>query len=143
MCLKRTLLLVYEDKSLSILAGYRWMFFIALVAITLLALLPQEQVVISTGWDKSNHLLAFFVLILLLDKSYPELSAWKVKLPLLVVYGMWIEAMQWFMPSRFFSGLDIVADSLGLLLYMVCAGPLRRLLAGVEQKLGACNEAER
>lgn len=118
---------------------YRLMFYITLVAVTLLALVPQEQAVVTTGWDKSNHLLAFFVLLLLLDRSYLNLSLWRVKLPLLLFYGVWIELMQWFMPSRFFSGLDVLADSVGLLLYAVLIAPIGRLMDKLEAKFGWLN----
>ena len=120
---------------------YRLIFFITLVAVTLLALLPQQQAVLTTGWDKTNHLLAFFVLALLLDRSYLSGSIWRVKLPLLLAYGLWIEVMQWFMPDRFFSGFDVLADGFGLLIYAVLTNPLRWLIQQLEYRLGLSEKA--
>ena len=49
----------------------RVVFFCCLLAVTTLALVPQEHATVSTGWDKANHLLAFFVLLWSLDFSWP------------------------------------------------------------------------
>jgi VanZ family protein len=70
----------------------------------------------TTGWDKLNHILAFFVLLGLLDNAYPALR-WLNKLFLLLVYGVVIECWQGLLPAREFSLLDVVADGVGLLLY--------------------------
>ena len=92
-------------------------FYIALLAISWLALAPQDEVFVSTGWDKANHLLAFFVLCGLLDLSYRDLSLWRWKLPLLFVYGLSLELLQGVLPERSMSLLDLLADALGLGLY--------------------------
>ena len=47
--------------------------------------------------------------------------------------------MQWFMPSRFFSGLDVFADGLGLVLYALLMAPIGRLIDKLEAKLGLLN----
>ena len=95
----------------------RCLFFVALLAISLLALLPQERAVISTGWDKTNHLLAFFVLLALLDNGYSFRRFWLRSVLPIFLYGILIECVQYFLPDRFFSLLDIIGDVVGLLLY--------------------------
>lgn len=132
----------YEVILLSLTNYYRLAFYMTFVMVTLLALLPQEQAVLTTGWDKMNHLLAFFVLALLIDRSYPRLSLWHSKLPLLLIYGLWIELLQWFMPGRFFSGLDVLADGLGLLIYAMLMVPLGCLINKLELALGLVKKAE-
>lgn len=77
------------------------------------ALTPQHIEVIEGFWDKQNHFIAFFVLYILLSAAYQNWSVRK-KIVLLVFVGVQIEAMQYFIPGRFFSVLDIFADSIGI-----------------------------
>lgn len=93
-------------------------FFITFGVIEYLALTPQHIEVIEGFWDKQNHFIAFFVLALLLGLAYSQLTAIK-KFGLLLLMGFQIETMQYFIPGRFFSLLDVVADSIGILMGMV------------------------
>jgi VanZ family protein len=97
----------------------RGLFFVTLIGITVLALVPQHDAVISTGWDKANHALAFFVLLALLDNAYPPLKLWSAKALPLLAYGFLIEGIQYCLPDREFSLLDMLGDAVGLLLYGV------------------------
>ena len=78
-----------------------------------LALTPQHIEVLDGLWDKQNHFIAFFVLYVLLSLAYKYFSVQK-KVALLVLVGVQIEVTQYFIPGRFFSTLDIVADSIGI-----------------------------
>ena len=64
--------------------------------------------------DKLNHIVAFFTLNIVANKA---------KIPnhivLLVLFVIFIEVVQFFIPSRDFSLLDILADSVGILLSFV------------------------
>ena len=93
-------------------------FFITFGVIEYLALTPQHIKVIEGFWDKQNHFIAFFVLTLLLGLAYSQLTAIK-KFGLLLLMGFQIETMQYFIPGRFFSLLDVVADSIGIVMGMV------------------------
>ena len=93
-------------------------FFITFGVIEYLALTPQHIEVIEGFWDKQNHFIAFFVLTILLSLAYSHLTAIK-KFGLLVLMGFQIEIMQYFIPGRFFSLLDIVADSIGIVVSIV------------------------
>jgi VanZ family protein len=97
----------------------RLLFFIALATISYLALAPLDDSPVTTGWDKLNHLLAFAVLLMLLDWGYPVLPLWHFKLPSLLFYACLIEFIQAFIPYREFSLLDIGADMLGLGIYLI------------------------
>lgn len=97
-------------KKLYILA-----FFICLVAIEFLATTTTKIETIENMWDKSNHFIAFLVLYILLSLAYENLSILSKSLWLLV-FAMQIEIVQYFIPERYFSTLDIVADSIGILL---------------------------
>jgi VanZ family protein len=91
-------------------------FYCALIAVSWLGLSNQSAPTITTGWDKTNHLLAFFTLYLLLDLVYPFGD--KQKVALLVLYAVALECVQGLIPWRAFSLLDLVADFLGLLGYL-------------------------
>ena len=48
---------------------WRWAFFACAVSVLALALMPAPPPMITTGWDKSNHLLAFDVMAWLRFRS--------------------------------------------------------------------------
>lgn len=96
----------------------RWLFTLALIGISTLAFMPSDEVPpISTGWDKSNHALAFFVLAVLANLSWPRLGWWKPAIGL-VGYGIVIEIVQYFV-GRDAAALDVFADSVGIALHGV------------------------
>lgn len=103
-------------------------FIIALLAISVLAMLPSDGVEVTLGWDKLNHLIAFFVLLALLDSSKPSLPIWPGKVLYLFIYAWLIELVQAYLPTREFSLLDIVADVAGLYLYIALRPSLLPLL---------------
>lgn len=92
----------------------RLAFWLALLAVLVLALLPQAAELPSTGWDKSNHLLAFSVLSGLGCLGYPGRTI-RV-LPALIAFGALVEALQSLTPDRHAEAADLVADALGVLL---------------------------
>ena len=95
--------------------GLRVVFWGALVSITILALLPNEAVVLPvTLWDKLTHSVAFCVLFVLAVLAWPKRPLW---LPLLVLlaYGVGLELVQGLVGYRCASLQDVVADSIGLL----------------------------
>jgi VanZ family protein len=67
--------------------------------------------------DKVGHFLIFFSLALLLDFSF-KFSVIK-SLIILSIYGVLIEVMQSFLPYREASAGDILADVLGVVIYLV------------------------
>ena len=68
---------------------------------------------ITSGWDKSNHFLAFAVMAWLGCKAFPQRVA--TILLSLLAYGALIEILQSFTPTRSAEWLDLFADSLGIL----------------------------
>lgn len=98
---------------------------LALVAITTLALMPAQEVPASSGWDKLDHWMAFFVLAALVDRVFGARLFWRRTALLLVAYGIGIEVAQYFTPDRQADLLDVVADSVGIVIY----GGLHQLLA--------------
>ena len=93
-----------------------------LVGIAVLAFAPLASDP-GTGNDKLNHLLAFGVLAALADRSFPGPGpgqGWG-KWVSLMVYGLLIEGVQFFLPYREASGWDLLADGAGIGLYVVAA----------------------
>ncbi|MDD2267132.1 VanZ family protein [Sulfuricurvum sp.] len=91
-------------------------FFTALILISTLAFLPDYSglpPVVSLS-DKLNHAAAFTVLILLYKFAFPH-STQRIVVSLLL-YAVFIEVVQAFLPTREASLEDIFADSTGLVL---------------------------
>jgi len=72
---------------------------------------------LTTGWDKSNHVLAFATLAFLAHNAWPH-RIW-LMLSSLVSYGVLIEIIQTFTPDRHGEWSDLGADGLGLLIGQV------------------------
>jgi VanZ family protein len=124
---------------------WRYLFFISLPVIALMAVLPPQELAVSTGWDKSNHALAFFLLLALLDLGYPTASMSRRKIPGLLLYGVFLELLQSFYPDRFASLLDVLADAVGLVCYLVIRPILIRRFpwfykSSVEARAGQADE---
>ena len=90
---------------------WTWLFWCCTAAILVMALMPSGVTLPSTGWDKSNHLLAFGVLTSLGYLAYPSLG-WRIMLAM-VGYGGLIEVLQGLTPHRYAEWGDVVADMLG------------------------------
>ncbi|QCD45181.1 VanZ family membrane protein [Campylobacter mucosalis] len=88
-------------------------FFITLFAVEYLATTSKSMAINEVFWDKTNHFLAFSVLYFLLNFAFKlEILT---KISLLLVFGIQIEIVQSFLPSREFSLIDIIADFIGIL----------------------------
>jgi VanZ family protein len=88
-------------------------FFIVLIIIELLAFKGNDTLNITLGWDKLNHGVAFMVLYILLSFASKRLNT-TAKVLLLLVFAFQIEIVQYFLPYREFSLLDVVADMIGV-----------------------------
>lgn len=97
---------------------FKLLLLICLVSIEFLATTTMYIEVVESFWDKGNHFVAFFVLYLLLTLSYQNLTL-LVKVLLLISFGLQIEIVQHFIEGRYFSLLDVVADSVGIVIGVV------------------------
>jgi len=119
---------LFEMKlSRTTIHTFRFLFFITLMVVTFLATTALEFTVIPSAYDKINHFVAFLVLALLLDFSFPNSRFNMVKIVSLIAYGFSLEIIQYFLPHRMFSLFDIGADSLGLLAYALLVPSIKRL----------------
>lgn len=105
----------------TLLTAWRGAFWLCLLIVLALALLPPAPYLPTTLWDKANHVLAFAVLALLGCGSYRDRTA-AVLLGLLA-YGGAIELLQALTPYRTGEAMDLVANAVGVLL----GWPLGRL----------------
>lgn len=108
--------------------GVRRAFWLCAMAVLVLSLMPGAERLPSTGWDKSNHLLAFATLALLGCLAWPALVL--RLLVALLAYGALIEVLQSFTPTRRAEWADLLADALGLLLGWAIAWVMARRRAG-------------
>jgi VanZ family protein len=90
--------------------------------------MPQGQASITLGWDKLNHLFAFFVLLGLLDYAYPTLDLWRRKIVVLIFYAVAIELVQGVLPDREASLLDVLADIIGLAIFLMLRPTIKTFL---------------
>ncbi len=93
-------------------------FFIALFTIEFLATTTKDIPIVGSIWDKANHFIAFFTLYILLSMGFKSLTI-RAKSVLLLSFGMQIEIVQSFIDGRYFSLLDVVADSIGIILGII------------------------
>ena len=109
-------------SATAIRMGFRVGFVVALGFIVWLALSRQPPAAATLFWDKGNHLLAFFVLALLVDIGW---SGYWWKWLSLGLFGCGIELAQWWSNYRVFELWDICADSIGIALYVVLQAGVR------------------
>ena len=69
--------------------------------------------------DKLGHVLAFAYLAFLLDFALPDSNFNLPKIIPLLGYGLIIEFVQYFLPYRTFSILDMLADGVGIMIYLL------------------------
>ncbi|MCU7906670.1 MAG: phosphoribosylamine--glycine ligase [Candidatus Thiodiazotropha sp. (ex Epidulcina cf. delphinae)] len=106
---------------------FRALLALALLIFSYLAFTPIEIYLDSGLNDKVSHALTFLCLAVLVDFSWPG-SHWNpAKIVSLIAYGLFIEVVQGFLPYRMFSLLDLAADTLGLLCYLLLLPLLLRI----------------
>ena len=108
---------------------------ISLVAIVLgiayLSLTPLESITI--GNDKISHFIAYGVLMSNVGLlTYHKTKSFLVGITLSLAYGALIEVAQYFVPGRFMSGYDMLANAggvgFGVLVTLLFYKPVRKLL---------------
>ena len=97
----------------------------AVTAITYLATTRQELPLAKEISDKASHIVAFCVLALLVDYSFPERGLGFAKICALLTYGLLIEITQSFLPNRTPSLIDLLADGIGITMYKLSLPVLR------------------
>jgi len=93
----------------------RGLFWLCTVVVTILSLIPIEQLPpqLFNWWDKGQHALAFFVLAVLGGTGYTKANRWKMPCGLLVL-GATIEVLQVLSGWRYGELADLAADVTGI-----------------------------
>ncbi len=102
---------------------HRLMLWTAISAIFYLATTSVDHTVQSTFNDKFNHLIAFGILSFLCHIAFQTHQSIKWAFALFG-YGLLIELVQYFLPYREFSLLDLATDLLGIVLYLIIFHPI-------------------
>lgn len=93
-------------------------FFSTALIILVLALIPNDGIAITLPYqDKLKHIIAFFVLGWLLHRTNITKNHSSTML-FLLCYGLLIEFLQLLLPYRVFSFADIIADFIGIMLFV-------------------------
>jgi VanZ family protein len=105
-------------------AHWQFLFWATVLAVLILSLMPPAPRLPDTGWDKSNHLLAFATLAVLGMQAFPGRQ--RGLMVALLAYGGLIEGLQSLTPYRFAEWTDLLADAAGVLLGWGLANAWRR-----------------
>jgi len=109
---------------------WRALLALLLIAITYLALVPDPPRGVSTGWDKSNHALAFASLAFTCVWAFwPRPRQWLWLAAALLAYGGAIEIVQSYLPPRTGDWFDLLADGVGIAIGLAIAMPFTVVLA--------------
>jgi VanZ family protein len=107
--------------------AFRLSLIAALMIVTHLATTSLLYPVLEDINDKVGHSSAFFVLAFLADFSFPHDRFGLSKVFALLSYGLLIEVIQYFLPYRTFSMLDLAADGIGIAVYYLSLPALRHV----------------
>lgn len=101
------------SDSTRLLPWLRAIFFLVMVSVLALALWPSPaSLPVQTGWDKADHVLAFFVLGVIGLCAWPQARI-RVIVGLLA-YGGLIEVLQGLTRTREADWHDLGADAIGI-----------------------------
>jgi VanZ family protein len=95
---------------------FKVLFFALLMIATQQSLVPKSAGVFEPIWDKYLHLVCWGILALTLYSAYRVSGLMYLRWLGLFLYSIVIEFGQIFVPGRMFSGEDVLANGLGILL---------------------------
>jgi len=99
---------------------YKFLFFSAVWTILILATIPDDGVELDLAYeDKIKHIIAFFTLSFLLNKASSTIKHRVRNIFALLLFGIFIEIVQMFLPYREASVADIYADLTGILIFQL------------------------
>jgi len=99
---------------------FKFLFFSTALVVFILAIVSNDHISIDSQYaDKIKHISAFFTLSLLLNRSSSSISKRLRNMLALLLFGFFIEVVQYFIPSRDSDWMDILADFVGILLFQL------------------------
>lgn len=115
-------------KAIYLSRFFTFVFIFLLVVIEYMAIISVEFELVKSSWDKINHFLAFIVLYITMNFGLKSLNLIQ-KIVILMIYAVQIEVVQVFLPNRYFSLLDILADFIGVLFGILAVRVLLKFTA--------------
>lgn len=101
--------------------GFKLLLLMVMMLVTWQALTPRPPDQPDLINDKLLHALVFLFLAAISDHAFSQTRFGLKKIALLLGYGALIEILQHFIPTRDFSLLDLLANGIGLLIYLIIA----------------------
>ena len=99
----------------------------SLLLVAYLSLMPYDGNLLDNQRDKLAHLMVYAAITVLAYLAYQRVAMlWLVAA--LLVYSVGLEVGQYFVPGRFLSAADILANALGLLLGSAICRWLNKLI---------------
>lgn len=98
---------------------FKILFYIAVVGVLYLAIIPDNIAIPSVYADKIKHVSAFFVLSFLLNRASSTIQHRLRNMGALLAFGLFIEIVQFLFPNRESSVYDLLADAVGILLFQL------------------------
>ena len=89
-------------------------FLIVLLIVEYFSLTNNFIFFIENSWEKINYFIVFFILYILFDAGF-KIFTTLGKVSLLFIFALQLELIHFFTLNNYFSFLDIIADSLGVL----------------------------
>jgi len=105
----------------------RGVFLMTLCIIGYLAMTQHHLPVVDDLPGYLSHILAFYILALLIDFAFPANPSLLAKLIIVLGYGLCIEVFQGQFTERTFSMVDFLADMMGVMLYLASIPVLKHL----------------
>ena len=99
----------------------------SLLLVAYLSLMPYDGNLLDDQRDKLAHLMVYATLTVLTYLAYQRVAMLRLVAALLV-YSVGLEVGQYFVPGRFLSGADVIANALGLLLGCAICRALAKLM---------------
>ena len=98
---------------------YKILFFtFTLIVVFIFAVIPNDSLFDKYDYaDKFKHLFAFFTLSLLLNRASSSMAQRFRNMSALLLFGIFIEFVQYYLPERTTSIEDVFADVAGILLF--------------------------
>jgi hypothetical protein len=113
--------------SRNVILVSRGVFLIALCIIVYLAMTQHNFPVVGVLHGYLSHILAFYILALLIDFAFPAKPSLLAKVIILLGYGLCIEVFQGQFTERTFSMIDFLANMIGVILYLASIPVLKHL----------------
>lgn len=99
---------------------FKILFFTTAFLVFILAMVSNDHITLNSNYaDKIKHISAFFTLSLLLNRSSSSIKSRLRNMVALLFFGILIEVVQFFIPSRDADFNDIIADFVGILLFQL------------------------